>query len=114
VGGLSPMHWLIVIVVAMLLFGGARRLPELARAVGRSARILRSELTGPHAPPAHVETPPAPPGGHRASLNALQARPEPPRGGGIDTSAPGTEVDAEFDAEVDFKVDPAAGRDVRP
>jgi sec-independent protein translocase protein TatA len=42
-GELSPWHWLVVIAVAVLLFG-AKRLPDAARSVGRSARILRAEL----------------------------------------------------------------------
>jgi len=42
-GSLSPTHWLIVIVVLVLLFG-AKRLPDLARSLGRSARILKAEL----------------------------------------------------------------------
>jgi sec-independent protein translocase protein TatA len=43
VGELSAWHWAIVAVVAMLLFG-SRRLPDAARSIGRSARILRAEL----------------------------------------------------------------------
>jgi sec-independent protein translocase protein TatA len=46
-GELSPTHWLIVIVVAVVLFG-ARRLPDAARSLGRSARILKSEISGIH------------------------------------------------------------------
>ena len=42
-GELSAWHWVIVIVVAALLFG-SRRLPDAARSIGRSARILRAEL----------------------------------------------------------------------
>lgn len=44
-GAWSPTHWLIVLAVVVLLFG-AKRLPELARGVGRSARILKSETSG--------------------------------------------------------------------
>lgn len=44
-GELSPTHWLIVILVAVVLFG-ARRLPDAARSLGRSARILKSEISG--------------------------------------------------------------------
>jgi sec-independent protein translocase protein TatA len=43
VGELSAWHWVIVVVVAALLFG-SRRLPDAARSIGRSARILRAEL----------------------------------------------------------------------
>jgi len=42
-GALSPTHWLIIIGVVVLLFG-AKRLPDAARSVGRSARILKSEI----------------------------------------------------------------------
>ena len=42
-GEMSPWHWLIVIAIAVLLFG-ARRLPDAARSLGRSARILKAEL----------------------------------------------------------------------
>jgi sec-independent protein translocase protein TatA len=44
-GELSPTHWLIVIVVAVVLFG-ARRLPDAARGLGRSVRILKAEMSG--------------------------------------------------------------------
>jgi sec-independent protein translocase protein TatA len=46
-GEMQPIHWLIVIAVAMVLFG-ARRLPVAARGVGRAARILKAELGGLH------------------------------------------------------------------
>jgi len=42
-GSLSPIHWLIVIVVLVLLFG-AKRLPDASRSVGRSLRIFKSEM----------------------------------------------------------------------
>ncbi|MBV9058946.1 MAG: twin-arginine translocase TatA/TatE family subunit [Pseudonocardiales bacterium] len=41
--GLTGWHLLILIAVVLLLFG-AKRLPEMARALGQSARILRREL----------------------------------------------------------------------
>ena len=44
-GEFSPTHWLILIGVLILLFG-ARKLPEAARSLGRSARILRAEMRG--------------------------------------------------------------------
>ena len=50
-GELSPWHWAIVIVVFVVLFG-AKRLPDAARSLGRSARILRAELHGDAPKPA--------------------------------------------------------------
>ena len=41
----SGFEWVILLVVVVLLFG-SKRLPEMARAVGRSARVLRGELKG--------------------------------------------------------------------
>ncbi|WP_226380200.1 Sec-independent protein translocase subunit TatA [Pseudonocardia sp. KRD291] len=46
---MSPWHWALVIAVGILLFG-AKRLPEAARSLGRSARILKAELGGTHEP----------------------------------------------------------------
>jgi sec-independent protein translocase protein TatA len=40
--GLSPWHVLIVVAVFVLLFG-ARKLPDAARSLGRSMRILKAE-----------------------------------------------------------------------
>jgi sec-independent protein translocase protein TatA len=44
-GAMQPWHWLIVAVVFMMLFG-AKRLPELARSVGQSARVFKGEMRG--------------------------------------------------------------------
>ncbi|TNY37459.1 Sec-independent protein translocase subunit TatA [Thermomonospora catenispora] len=43
--GLGWGEILIILAVVMLLFGSAR-LPQLARSLGRSARILRAEAKG--------------------------------------------------------------------
>ena len=40
--GLEPWHIIIVLVVVFMLFG-AKRMPDTARALGRSLRILKSE-----------------------------------------------------------------------
>ncbi|POX51578.1 Sec-independent protein translocase subunit TatA [Streptomyces sp. Ru72] len=40
--GLEPWHLLIVAIVIILLFG-SRKLPDTARALGKSMRILKSE-----------------------------------------------------------------------
>ncbi len=39
----EPSHWLLLILVVILLFG-AKRLPDSARALGRSLRIFKSEV----------------------------------------------------------------------
>jgi sec-independent protein translocase protein TatA len=55
--GLEPWHLLIVVAVVFLLFG-YRKLPDTARALGKSMRILKSEAKamkeddGTQAPPA--------------------------------------------------------------
>lgn len=40
--GLEPWHLLIVVVVMILLFG-SKKLPDAARSLGKSLRILKSE-----------------------------------------------------------------------
>ncbi|MDX3074151.1 Sec-independent protein translocase subunit TatA [Streptomyces sp. MI02-7b] len=40
--GLEPWHLLLVVVVAILVFG-SKKLPDTARALGKSMRILKSE-----------------------------------------------------------------------
>jgi sec-independent protein translocase protein TatA len=46
-GAVSPIHWLLLIVVLIVLFG-AKRLPDVARGLGKSARILKAEVNGLH------------------------------------------------------------------
>ena len=44
-GALKPWHILVLVVVMVLLFG-AKRLPDAARSLGRSMRILKAETRG--------------------------------------------------------------------
>ena len=46
-GSLSWWHWLIIIAAFILIFG-AKKLPDAARGVGRSLRILKSEVAAMH------------------------------------------------------------------
>jgi sec-independent protein translocase protein TatA len=46
-GGLSWWHWMIIIAAFVILFG-YKRLPDAARGVGRSLRILKSEVAAMH------------------------------------------------------------------
>jgi sec-independent protein translocase protein TatA len=44
-GALRPWHIIVLVVVLILLFG-AKRLPDAARSLGRSMRILKAETRG--------------------------------------------------------------------
>jgi len=44
-GVLKPWHIIVLVVVLVLLFG-AKRLPDAARSLGRSMRILKAETKG--------------------------------------------------------------------
>lgn len=56
----SGWEWLIIALIVLLLFG-ARRLPDLARSVGKSMRIFRSEVKDLHqADPSASSTPQTP------------------------------------------------------
>ncbi len=45
VGALRPWHIAVLVVLLILLFG-AKRLPDAARSLGRSMRILKAETRG--------------------------------------------------------------------
>jgi sec-independent protein translocase protein TatA len=64
-GELSPIHWLIVLAIILLLFGG-RKIPELAKGLGEGIRNFRDGMAGrdanpPQAAPPPVQATPAPP-----------------------------------------------------
>ena len=44
-GAMRPWHVAVLVVVLVLLFG-AKRLPDAARSLGRSVRILKAETRG--------------------------------------------------------------------
>ncbi len=44
-GALKPWHIVVLVVVLILLFG-AKRLPDAARSLGRSLRIIKAETRG--------------------------------------------------------------------
>ncbi|MFJ9630917.1 Sec-independent protein translocase subunit TatA [Streptomyces sp. NPDC101175] len=55
--GLEPWHLLVVAIVVIVLFG-SKKLPEAARGLGKSMRILKSEakaMKDENAPPAPAE-----------------------------------------------------------
>ena len=44
-GELSPFHWLVVLVIIVVLFGG-RRIPEVMRGLGEGVRSFREGMQG--------------------------------------------------------------------
>ena len=62
-GEFSPIHWLIVLAVILLLFGG-RKIPELARGLGEGIRSFKEGMSGggshnnPPTPPPQQTAPP--------------------------------------------------------
>lgn len=67
-GEFSPIHWLIVLAIIVLLFGG-KKIPEVMRGLGEGIRNFKDGMNGPHNstpaanppanPPAAAPTPPA-------------------------------------------------------
>ncbi|MGI5450433.1 Sec-independent protein translocase subunit TatA [Streptomyces sp. CA-243310] len=57
---LEPWHLIVLLVVCLLVFG-SKKLPDMARSLGRSMRILKSETRALRAEdsPAPGPTPPA-------------------------------------------------------
>jgi sec-independent protein translocase protein TatA len=59
-GELSPIHWLIVLAIILLLFGG-RKIPELAKGLGEGIRSFKEGMSGgshPPSPPPQQSAPP--------------------------------------------------------
>jgi sec-independent protein translocase protein TatA len=60
-GEFSPIHWLIVLAIVLLLFGG-RKIPELARGLGEGIRSFKEGMSGAShttPPPPQQAAPPA-------------------------------------------------------
>jgi sec-independent protein translocase protein TatA len=60
-GELSPIHWLVVLAIILLLFGG-RKIPEMMRGLGEGIRSFKEGMSGgSHTtpPPAQQTAPPA-------------------------------------------------------
>ncbi len=57
-GEFSPIHWLIVLAVIVLLFGG-RKIPEVMRGLGEGIRNFKEGMKGDQ--PGQTNPPPAAP-----------------------------------------------------
>ena len=59
-GEFSPLHWLIVLAIVLLLFGG-KKIPEVMRGLGSGVRSFKEGMQGdaPANPPSTTSTPPA-------------------------------------------------------
>jgi sec-independent protein translocase protein TatA len=55
-----PLHWLIILVVVLILFGG-RKIPELMRGLGEGVRGFREGMSGTSHSQAAQPQPPAQP-----------------------------------------------------
>ncbi|MFF7364549.1 Sec-independent protein translocase subunit TatA [Streptomyces sp. NBC_01335] len=78
IGNLKPLEIVLIIAVILLLFG-AKKLPDMARSLGKSARILKSEAKAmkrddaePATPAAETVADPAP---QAAATRTIQAAP---------------------------------------
>ncbi|ROS74480.1 Sec-independent protein translocase subunit TatA [Cellulomonas sp. PhB143] len=68
---LKPWHIIVLVVVILLLFG-ARRLPDLAKSVGQSLKIFKSEVEDLRGDDKKADVPPAT---HPAGAPAAGAQP---------------------------------------
>jgi sec-independent protein translocase protein TatA len=62
-GELSPIHWLIVLAIIVLLFGG-KKIPEVMKGLGEGIRHFKDGMSGnantTTAPPSNVPPPSVP------------------------------------------------------
>jgi sec-independent protein translocase protein TatA len=59
-GGLSPIHWVIIAVVVLLIFGGRGKLSGLMGDAAKGIRAFRDGLKGDETPPPAGAQPPLP------------------------------------------------------
>jgi sec-independent protein translocase protein TatA len=57
-GEFSPIHWLIVLAIIVILFGG-RRIPEVMRGMGEGIRSFKEGMRGDSNNPPQNTAPPA-------------------------------------------------------
>jgi sec-independent protein translocase protein TatA len=61
-GEFSIFHWLIVLAIVLIFFGG-RRIPEVMRGLGEGIRSFKEGMSGnqPQPPPPSSQAPPSKP-----------------------------------------------------
>jgi sec-independent protein translocase protein TatA len=77
VGYLQPWHIVVLLAIALLLFGG-KRLPEIGRSLGHGMREFKDAVTG-HSPASPTETPPELPPAETTTVTPTAAPPPPER-----------------------------------
>ncbi|KPI16315.1 Sec-independent protein translocase protein tatA/E-like protein [Actinobacteria bacterium OK074] len=84
-GKLGAPELILILVVIILLFG-AKKLPDMARSLGKSARILKSEAKAMKEDGGQTTTPAGPPNDETPAQRTIQAAP-----GDVTTARPVTE-----------------------
>jgi sec-independent protein translocase protein TatA len=77
VDGVTDLGWpelLIVAVIAMMLFG-TKKMPEMARSLGRSMRIVKAEIKGLHDDDTVVAAPAQPMAAQPAAVQPVTVQP---------------------------------------
>jgi sec-independent protein translocase protein TatA len=69
----SPMHLLIIAIVILVLFGGAK-IPQLMRGLGQGVREFKEGMRGDQTPPTQTSQPANPPATSAPSSNPDQPK----------------------------------------
>ena len=72
-GEFSPFHWLIVLAIVVLLFGG-KKIPEVMRGLGEGIRSFKEGMHGAGTTTTTAQTTPAPPPAAPASTPAIEEK----------------------------------------
>ncbi|MFB8236677.1 Sec-independent protein translocase subunit TatA [Kitasatospora purpeofusca] len=98
--GLEPWHLLVVLAVVILLFG-SKKLPEMARGLGKSMRILKAETAAMREDGPAAEQAPAPTAAPAPGTPGTPAPPVAPVSPVAPATAPATAAKPEGPARVD-------------
>lgn len=69
-GELSPIHWLIVLAIIVLLFGG-KKIPEVMRGLGEGINAFKQGMKGDGTTPAQTTTQAPPPPAAASTANPV-------------------------------------------